>query len=136
MFLKAEEVLEDTTTPQILYGHDGIKYSSDPTSEFGGLLVSVDREVVDVDNAEFTRQLVLVPKKPEGPELKRGEEVFRMAEGGVFDGYFVGIKVHSPFYTVQPSTSFVLWRETVLMYMLHVDARRVASERYDATESV
>ncbi|OBT60128.1 hypothetical protein VE03_10376, partial [Pseudogymnoascus sp. 23342-1-I1] len=77
MFLK---VLGDTTTPQILHGHDGIKYSSDPTSEFGDLFVSVDRDVVDVDNAEFKHQLVLVPtekrpQKPEGPELKRGEEV-------------------------------------------------------------
>ncbi|OAF59045.2 hypothetical protein VC83_04440 [Pseudogymnoascus destructans] len=82
--------------PLILQGQDGIKYSSDPSSEFGDLLVSVDRELVDVDDKEYTRQIVLVAKKAprppraQGEERKVGEEVFKMTGEGVFGGYFVG----------------------------------------------
>ncbi|OBT94282.1 hypothetical protein VE01_07837 [Pseudogymnoascus verrucosus] len=83
--------------PLILQAQDGIKYSSDPSSEFGDLLVSVDRELVDVDDEEYTRQVVLVAKKaprpPKGGEEKKvGGEVFRMVGEGVFGGYWVGVE--------------------------------------------
>ncbi|OBT40640.1 hypothetical protein VE00_08334 [Pseudogymnoascus sp. WSF 3629] len=84
--------------PLILQAQDGIKYSSDPSSEFGDLLVSVDRELVDVDEEEYTRQVVLVAKKAprppraKGEERKVGEEVFKKAEEGVFGGYWVGVE--------------------------------------------
>ena len=73
-----------------------MKYSSDPTSEFGDLLVSVDRELVDIEDVEYTRQSVLVAKKAPRPpramgeELAWGEETFRRAGEGVFEGYLVG----------------------------------------------
>jgi hypothetical protein len=84
--------------PLILQAQDGIKYSSDPSSEFGDLLVSVDRELVDVDDEEYTRQVVLVAKKAprppraKGEERKVGEEVFKKAGEGVFKGYWVGVE--------------------------------------------
>ncbi|OBT65585.1 hypothetical protein VE03_05570 [Pseudogymnoascus sp. 23342-1-I1] len=82
--------------PEILTGHDGVKYSVDPSSEFGELLVSVDRDLVDVEDEEYTRQLVLVAKKAprpargKGEEVRWGEEVFRRAGEGVFGGFLVG----------------------------------------------
>lgn len=84
-----------TRAPAIFHGHDGVKYTKDPTNEFGDLLVSVDRKLVDIDNVEYTRQLVLVPKeaprppRASGEELKWGEEVFRVVEEG---GYAIGVK--------------------------------------------
>ncbi|KFY62200.1 hypothetical protein V496_04684, partial [Pseudogymnoascus sp. VKM F-4515 (FW-2607)] len=78
--------------PEIFTGHDGVKYSVDPGSEFGELLVSVDRELVDIEDVEYTRQLVLVakraprPARAKGEEVKWGEEVFRRAGEGVFAG--------------------------------------------------
>ncbi|KAL5344314.1 hypothetical protein ACLOAV_010743 [Pseudogymnoascus australis] len=77
--------------PAIFYGHDGVKYTKDPANGFGDLLVSVDRKLVGIDNVEYTRQLVLVPKeaprppRASGEELKWGEEVFRVVEEGVCD---------------------------------------------------
>ncbi|OBT60361.1 hypothetical protein VE03_10419 [Pseudogymnoascus sp. 23342-1-I1] len=84
------------TTPEIFTGHDGVKYSVDAGSEFGELLVSVDRELVDIEDVEYTRQLVLVAKKAPRPArangegVKWGEEVFRRAGEGVFGGLLVG----------------------------------------------
>ena len=84
------------TAPAIFLGHDGVKYSIDPSSEFGDLLVSVDRDLVDIDDVEYTRQLVLVAKKAprppreKGEEVKWGEEVYRRAGEGVFGGLLVG----------------------------------------------
>ncbi|KFY92192.1 hypothetical protein V500_04253, partial [Pseudogymnoascus sp. VKM F-4518 (FW-2643)] len=60
--------------PAIFVGQDGVKYSVDPSSEFGDLLVSVDRELVDIDDDEYTRQLVLVAKKAPRPPRAKGEE--------------------------------------------------------------
>ncbi|KAL5346649.1 hypothetical protein ACLOAV_008356 [Pseudogymnoascus australis] len=83
--------------PAIFQGQDGMKYSVDPSSEFGDLLVNVDRELVDIEDVEYTRQLVLVAKKAprppraKGKEMKWGVEVFRRAGEGVFKGLFVGV---------------------------------------------
>lgn len=72
-----------------------MKYTKDPANGFGDLLVSVDRKLVGIDNVEYTRQLVLVPKeaprppRASGEELKWGEEVFRVVEEG---GYAIGVK--------------------------------------------
>ncbi|OBT91062.1 hypothetical protein VE02_00032 [Pseudogymnoascus sp. 03VT05] len=84
--------------PLIHQALDGNKYSSDPSSEFGDLLVSVDRELVDIDEEEYTRQVVLVAKKAprppraQGEERKVGEEAFKKAGEGVFGGYWVGVE--------------------------------------------
>ncbi|KFY39280.1 hypothetical protein V494_04051 [Pseudogymnoascus sp. VKM F-4513 (FW-928)] len=60
--------------PQILVGLDGVKYSSDPTSEFGELLVSANRELVEIEDVEYTRQVVLVGKKAPRPPKAAGPE--------------------------------------------------------------
>lgn len=87
-----------STAPQIFSGRDGVKYSVDPSSKFGDLLVSVDSVLVEINDLEYTRQFVLLAKtepRPwtaRGKQMMLGEEVFKMAEEGVFRGYAVGVE--------------------------------------------
>ncbi|KAL5344724.1 hypothetical protein ACLOAV_010416 [Pseudogymnoascus australis] len=87
-----------STAPQIFSGHDGVKYSVDPSSKLGDLLVSVDRVLMEINDVEYTRQFVLVAKEEPRPwtaggkKMKWGKEVFKVAEEGVFRGYAVGVE--------------------------------------------
>lgn len=86
--------------PEIKEGDDGIKYRIRPGSKFSSLFVSLNREVVHIDNADHIKQHVLMPMQDSLPSLQQAPELvsdvdgveYRMALNGLFEGYLVGTR--------------------------------------------
>jgi hypothetical protein len=88
--------------PQIIEGDDdGLKYRLHPRGRFSGLFVSLDRNIVEIEGAEYVQQFVLVPMSGSGGgKLELGGEIkvdnygveVRVAMNGLFEGYLVGVK--------------------------------------------
>ncbi|KAL5344977.1 hypothetical protein ACLOAV_009930 [Pseudogymnoascus australis] len=82
--------------PEIKEGDDGIKYRIRPGSKFTRLLVSLNRDVVQIDNADHVKQHVL-PMQDSLPSLQQAPDVvsdvdgveYKMALNGLFEGYLV-----------------------------------------------
>ncbi|KAL5344281.1 hypothetical protein ACLOAV_010785 [Pseudogymnoascus australis] len=72
--------------PKIKEGDDGVKYRIRPGSKFSSLFVSLNREVVHIDNADHIKQHVLMPMQDLLPSLQQAPEVVSDRWCGIQDG--------------------------------------------------